>query len=171
MDLDRSRTPMACACWLEPARFVVSWVAVPAYQDFGFGQSQTFQIRLYPDGRIEFAYGGVTTDSAVVGISPGGLQGATTVVSFATGVSGEYSSTVAERFGRTQEVDLASAAQKFYQTHDDAYDYLVIYNNLGIGLAPARWPVNSRSATIAPDTATRWSTWAGSSVRQAVCRP
>jgi hypothetical protein len=109
----------------------VSWAGVPLYQDFG--QTQTFQIRLYPDGRIEFAYNGVSIDAAVVGISPGGLLGATSVVSFATAVSGEYSSTLAERFSRTQELDLASVAQKFYQTHDDSYDYLVIYNNLAIG--------------------------------------
>ena len=133
MDLDPSRTPGGVRILGEPGRFVVSWVAVPAYQDFGFPQTQTFQIRLFPDGRIEFAYNGVNTDAAVVGISPGGLLGATSVVSFATANSGEYSSTLAERFARTQELDLAVAAQKFYQTHDDSYDYLVVYNNLAIG--------------------------------------
>ena len=132
-DLDPSRASNGVRVLSEPERFVVSWVAVPLYQDFGFGQSQTFQIRLYPDGRIEFAYGSVNVDAAVVGISPGGAMGASSLVSFATSVSSEYSSTVAERFGRTQEVDLATAAQKFYQTHDDSYDYLVVYNNLAIG--------------------------------------
>jgi hypothetical protein len=132
MDLDPSRTPNSVRTLAEPERFVVSWVGVPAYQDFGFGQTQTFQIRLYPDGRIECAYAGVNPDAAIVGISPGGLRGAPSIVSFATGVSGEYSSTVAERFGRVQEVDLATVAQKFYLTHDDSYDYLVIYNNLGV---------------------------------------
>jgi len=28
------------------------------------------------------------------------------------------------------------AAQKFYETHDDAYDYLIIYNDLGVAAAP-----------------------------------
>ena len=27
---------------------------------------------------------------------------------------------------------MVTAAQKFYQTHEDAYDYLVIYNNMDI---------------------------------------
>ena len=37
-----------------------------------------------------------------------------------------------ERFGDTQAIDIVAAAQKFYETHEDAYDYLVIYNNMGI---------------------------------------
>jgi uncharacterized protein (TIGR03437 family) len=132
MDLDPTRSPGALRVLSEPGRFVVSWAGVPQYQDFGTGAGETFQIRLYPDGRIEIAYGGVVTDGAVVGISPGGLQGPTSIVSFAGDASGEYSSTVAERFGGTEEIDIVTAAQKFYQTHDDAYDYLVFYNNLGI---------------------------------------
>jgi len=36
---------------------------------------------------------------------------------------------VVERFGNSLEIDIVLAAQRFYQTHEDAYDYLVIYNN------------------------------------------
>ena len=136
MDLNPARKLDPVHVLAEPGRFVVSWVAVPDYQT---ETPQTFQIRLYPDGRIEFAYNGVSvvgSAGAVVGISPGGLQGATSVVSFAADTSGEYSSTVAERFGGTEEIDIVTTAQKFYQTHDDAYDYLVIYNNLGVGACP-----------------------------------
>jgi hypothetical protein len=136
MDLDPSQNPDGVRVLSETGRLVVSWVGVPAYSDFGFGAPQTFQARLYPDGRIEFAYDGVNTNGAVVGISPGGAPGATSIVSFAANVSGQYSSTVAERFGGTDEVDVVTAAQKFYQTHDDAYDYLVFYNNRGIGSCP-----------------------------------
>src|SRR6185436_11327668 len=35
MDLDPSRAPNGVRVLAEPVRFVVSWVAVPAYQDFG----------------------------------------------------------------------------------------------------------------------------------------
>ena len=34
--------------------------------------------------------------------------------------------------GDTQEIDIVLVAQRFFQTHDDAYDYLAIYNNMGI---------------------------------------
>jgi hypothetical protein len=133
MDLDPSQTPDGVRVLSETDRFVVSWVGVPEYSGFRLGTEQTFQVRLYPDGRVEFAYNGINTDGAVVGISPGGMQGTTSVVSFASTASSQYSSTLAERFGGTDEVDIVTAAQKFYQTHDDAYDYLVIYNNEGVG--------------------------------------
>src|SRR5260370_870947 len=136
MDLDPSQKPDGVRVLSEAGRFVVSWVGVPEYSGFSFGAAQTFQVRLYADGRVEYAYNGISTDGAVVGISPGGLQGTTSVVSFATNASGQYSSTLADRFGGTNEVDAVTAAQKFYQTHDDAYDYLVFYNSEGIGSCP-----------------------------------
>ena len=58
------------------------------------------------------------------------------MVSFLADMSGQYSSTLAERFGGSDELDVVTAAQNFYQTHDDAYDYLVIYNSQGIGACP-----------------------------------
>ena len=127
----RPRGPQAaCACSPTPARVVVSWVAVPEWQATGVGTAQTFQVRLYPDGRIEFSYSGVDPPSAVVGIAPGNLKAATTLVDFRNDPGADYSAAVAERFGDTLEVDIVTAAQKFYQTHDDSYDYLVIYNNM-----------------------------------------
>jgi uncharacterized protein (TIGR03437 family) len=113
-------------------RFVVSWVQVPEYQDVGTGVLQTFQIRLYPDGTIEIAYSEVRTDDAVVGISPGNQPGGTSLVSFLTAQSGEYTTAVAERFAGAEEIDTITAAQKFYLNHDDSYDYLIFFNSLGI---------------------------------------
>ena len=37
----------------------------------GIGTAQTFQVRLYVDGSIQFSYSGVSPTSAVVGIAPG----------------------------------------------------------------------------------------------------
>src|SRR5437879_3980692 len=69
-DLDPSRTAGLGGVRVRPeaARLVVSWDRVPLYSDFGTGARQTFQVRLYPDGRIEFAYNGISLDSGVVGI-------------------------------------------------------------------------------------------------------
>lgn len=132
MDLDPSNSAQAVTFLAERDRVVVSWNEVPQYKSFGGGLPQTFQIRLFAGGRIEFAYNGVHTLSASVGIAPGRLQGPTSLVSFLTGGGEEFSAAVAERFGGATEVDFVTAAQKFYETHDDAYDYLVFYNNLGI---------------------------------------
>jgi len=136
-DLDPSKTAGGVRVLSEAARVVVSWVAVPEYLSSGAGVPETFQVRLYPDGRIDFAYNGINTaiESAVVGISPGALKGSTTLVDFRTDASSTYPSTVAEVFASGLQIDIVTVAQRFYQTHEDAYDYLVVYNNMGIAAA------------------------------------
>ena len=129
-DLNPAATAGGVRVTSTAARVVVSWVAVPEWQATGVGTAQTFQVRLYADGRIEFSYSGVDPSSAVVGIAPGNLKASTLLVDFRNDPSAAYSAAVAERFGDTLEVDIVTAAQKFYQTHDDSYDYLVIYNNM-----------------------------------------
>ena len=54
-DLDPTQKSGAVRVLAEPGRFVVSWDGVPQYSDSGLGFAERFQIRLYPDGRIEFA--------------------------------------------------------------------------------------------------------------------
>ncbi|MCC6858395.1 MAG: hypothetical protein IT158_07535 [Bryobacterales bacterium] len=132
-DLDPSQSGAAVTVLAEAARLIVTWSRVPEYSEFSGAPRQTFQVRLYPDGGIEFAYQDVTTTSAVVGIAPGAMQDSTSVVSFVAGSSQEYTGAVAEVFrGDADEIDIVTAAQKFYETHDDAYDYLVFFNNQGI---------------------------------------
>ena len=135
-DLDPSRPAAGVHVLVEPGRVVVSWVSVPEFSEFGGAPRQTFQVRLYPDGRIQFAYSGVSSRTAIVGIAPGGLRGSTAVVSLLNASGGEFAGAVVERFTDVEELDIVLAAQKFYETQEDAYDYLVIYNNLGIEASP-----------------------------------
>jgi len=131
-DLDPSQTAGGVRVLADSTRVAISWVGVPEWEATGIGPMQTFQATLYPDGRIAFSYAGVNPASAVVGIAPGNLQGATTLVDFRSDTSTDYAAAVAERFGNTQAIDIVTLAQTFYQTHEDAYDYLVVYNNMGI---------------------------------------
>jgi len=136
-DLDPALTAGGVRMLADSTRVVVSWVNVPEWQAYGIGQRQTFQVKLYPDGHIEFSYSGINATSAVVGIAPGHLLGSTALLDFRSDPSGDYSAAVAERFGDTLQVDPVSAAQAFFQAHEDAYDYLMIYNNEGIQAAPS----------------------------------
>jgi hypothetical protein len=120
----------------DATRFVVTWAGVPQYSQFGSGRPETFQLRLYPDGRIEITWSDVDVADAVVGIAPGRLQGASSVLSFTAGSALEFSAAIGERFAGTDSVDIVTAAQQFYATHDDAYDYLVIFNAEGLAAAP-----------------------------------
>lgn len=119
-----------------PDRFVVSWVSVPPYVSSGIARPETFQMRLYPDGRIEFAWLDAAPSEAVVGIAPGRLRGGSALVSFTAGAAGSFAGAVGERFSETDSIDIVSAARQFYAAHEDAYDYLVIFNSGAIPAAP-----------------------------------
>ncbi len=118
----------------EPGRLVLTWDNVLLATDNFFNAGQTFQMRLYPTGRIELTYTSVsaTLAKAVAGLNPGGLQAvtladlSTTTDTFTTGIAESFTSTSAP------DIDMMAAAQRFYQTHDDSYDYLVVYNAMGI---------------------------------------
>jgi uncharacterized protein (TIGR03437 family) len=133
-DLDPSAAPGSVHVLSDPTRVVVSWVNVPEYSAAGSGAKQTFQVRLYPDGRIEFSYNGVTSGiaSAVVGIAPGNLATGTQLVDFRNDPTASYAAAVAEVFANALDIDIVTAAQRFYAEHEDAYDYLVVYNNMDI---------------------------------------
>lgn len=130
-DLDPSAANASVRVNSTPAQLIISWVNVPEWQPSGSTNPQTFQVRLFPDGRIEFAWGTVSPTSAVVGIGPGNLEGGPAVVDFSV-QGGTYTSLVAELFSSTASLDFLAVAQRFYATHDDAYDYLVIFNGLGM---------------------------------------
>ncbi len=135
-DLDPSIVADSVRTIAEAGRFTVTWTNVPEYSASGFGITQTFHIRLYAAGRIEVVYERITTRTAVVGVAPGGVLGATEVVAFAQGDAREFTAAVVERFTNVEEIDIVLAAQKFYETHDDAYDYLAIFNNLAVAASP-----------------------------------
>ena len=117
----------------EPERVVISWSEVPEYRDSGNGPLQTFQLRLFRDGKIEMAIRDTRATDAVTGIAPGDLQGEPRLISFVNDPNpGESTSAIAERFSGSESVDIFAAAQKFYRNHEDAYDFLVIYNTMGI---------------------------------------
>src|SRR6266849_5045410 len=146
-DLDPSQTPKGIKVSSTPTHFVASWVRVPEYPGLGSGALETFQVRLYPDGRVQFAYNGINTEGAVVGIGPGHFQGSSSVVSFSAGSPAEYSSTLAERFGGDNEIDIETATQKFFETHEDAYDYVAFFNNEDIpaGVGAVAWEQTARN--------------------------
>jgi hypothetical protein len=137
MDLDPSREGGSITRWSTPGALTFLWQNVPEFTEFGIGARQSFRVTLWEDGAIEFAWTAVTAGDTVVGIAPGGLSGAAVVVSFAQDASGEYESAIAERFGNTETIDVVRAAQRFYETHEDSYDYLVFFNAAGLPAAPS----------------------------------
>ena len=110
---------------------LVTWCDVPEFDRPS--NRVNVQLRLGSDGTIDFVYGGtVSPTSAVVGVSPGetGIFAAVDVSGVAaSGAVGGGSGAVGERFSSRQELDFVALLQKFYQTHADDYDQIVLFTN------------------------------------------
>ena len=109
---------------------LITWCNVP---EFGAQTSRVnVQLRFGADGNIDFVYGAtVAATAAVVGVSPGatGIFTPVDVSAAANGTITGGSGAVGERFAAQQEVDFVAVTRKFYQTHADGFDQLVVFTN------------------------------------------
>jgi hypothetical protein len=106
-------------------QYTVTWCAV---RGFDSTRTTTVQATLLPDGSVEMKFGdSIDISDAVVGISPG-HTGTVALVDLSTG-SGSGSGAIAERFAATVSVDTFAVAQKFYKTHPDNYDQILLWSD------------------------------------------
>jgi hypothetical protein len=106
---------------------VFAWDRVPDYNATTILNS--FSVKLFRDGRIEFAYGArVDSTAAVVGISPGAGTDEIHAVDYARGLpSPEWAGTIAEVFAASQEISETAVATRFFKNHPDEFDQLVVF--------------------------------------------
>lgn len=135
-DLDPSRSGASVAAFGAVDRFVVTWRNVPQFGVFGTNAAQTFQAILFPDGRMSFQYSPVRLNDAVVGIMPGRFLGEATPVDLSAGSATPLAGAIGEIFSPKRELDTVAASAKFYRNHDDAYDFLIFFNALGLLAGP-----------------------------------
>ena len=131
-DLDPSRVDTPVSTYSTTDHFFVTWNAVPVYTSQNIGLRQTFQLVLHRDGTIDFHYRTVLISNAVVGIMPGRLEGEATAVDFSEGASDPIEGALAEIFQASRYLDVLASGQKFYRNHEDAYDFLVVFNSVGL---------------------------------------
>jgi hypothetical protein len=108
--------------------FVVTWCAVPGFDD---PASVTAQVSLNRDGTVTLRIAATTTrKDLIVGLSPGGTNEFKPVDLSATTATGAgATAAVGERFASSAEVDFAALAKKFYRTHGDSFDQLIIWTD------------------------------------------
>jgi len=132
-----------------PDRVLITWNAVPR---FGApGTSHTFQITLFPSGGIQLTYGSISPASThpvfggfLVGISPGGSsQFFTTTLDFHIGSGGSVSTfpnlePLVQVFGSMPNplVHIPAVARRFYRSHGDSLDQIVMFANFSNTLGP-----------------------------------
>ena len=109
---------------------LLTWCDVPEFD--ALAKRVNVQLRLGADGSIDFVYGASNTPSAaVVGVSPG-ETGIFKPVDLTTALSATVpggSGAVGERFATSPDLDVVALAKKFYQTHGDDFDQLVLFTN------------------------------------------
>jgi hypothetical protein len=109
---------------------LLTWCDVPEFDTPA--NRVNVQLRLAADGTIDFVYGAtVAVTLAVVGLSPGetGVFAPVDVSAAASGPIPGGAGAVGERFANTRDLDFVSLTRKFYQTHGDDFDQLVIFTN------------------------------------------
>ena len=115
--------------FLDPAsdHYTVTWCTV---RGFDSTRTVTVQTTLLPNGTIEMIYGAtVNLGDAIVGLSPGRTGTFTTVNLSDAGPTRGGTAAVGERFAENGQLDLVALSTKFYQTHPDNYDQLVLWTD------------------------------------------
>jgi hypothetical protein len=106
-------------------QYTVTWCNV---RGFDSQRTVTVQATLLPTGTIEMIFGAtIGVGDAIVGLSPGRTGTFTTVNLSDPGPTDGGSAAVGERFAQQSQVDLVAVARKFYRSHDDNYDQLVLW--------------------------------------------
>ena len=126
-------------------RLVVTWNAV---RPFGGGTARTFQVVLLDNGVIRISYKTVTSTLGggyLVGITPGGGSSTlVTTVDFSQGSASSISTMadfepLVQVFGSVSSplVHPPAVARRFYGTHGDDYDQLLLFSNFSQAMGDA----------------------------------
>jgi hypothetical protein len=111
--------------------FTTTWCAVPVWDS---SRRATVQVSLFVDGTLEMRYADAsswTATDGVVGITPGHTENflpvdlITTSAATIAGTTGA----IGERFSERPDLDHVELVRKFYRTHADAYDQLIIWTD------------------------------------------
>lgn len=107
--------------------YTVTWCTV---RGFDTTRTVTVQTTLLPNGSIEMIYGPtISLGDAVVGVSPGRTGVFKPVNLSDAGPTSGAGGAVGERFAQNAQLDLVALTTKFYQTHPDNYDQLVLWTD------------------------------------------
>lgn len=152
------------------SQVVLGWDSVPLFTDFGIGAPQTFQVTLDESGGIEFEYGGITMADSIVGVFPGDAARRSMPVDWSAAPSVAFDEPVilAEVFRDSRSADEFAIAQAFYQSNEDAYDSLIVFDDLDFDTHPNSlahaWTIRNEIEGIG-ETILDWAHFVGSSRR------
>ncbi|MEO5763293.1 MAG: hypothetical protein ABIR28_13385 [Vicinamibacteria bacterium] len=110
--------------------FSVKWTDVP---QFDVADKNTFELTLFPDGRIAFSYDAAflsaTLSEGAVGIAAGGGVEGLQTADLSTVAGLTFARSVGESFRAETDIDLTAVGRAFYSSFGDDYQQLVVYTN------------------------------------------
>ena len=109
-----------------PDAVTVTWCNV---RGFDLTDTVTVQTTMLPTGVVEVRFLAVGLKDAVVGLSPGHTGQFTAADLSAASGSAAPSTALGERFSQDSDIDLVAVTRKFYQSHPDSYDQLVLWTD------------------------------------------
>jgi hypothetical protein len=109
-----------------PQAMTITWCAVPGFE---LPEIVTAQTVLFPNGAIEFRYGTTDLEEGIVALSPGHVDGVTSVDFNRVAAQPSGPVAVVERFVPVADLDLIAASRRFYARHPDEFDQLVFFTD------------------------------------------
>jgi hypothetical protein len=107
-------------------QYTVTWCNV---RGFDSQRTVTVQATLLPSGNIEMIFGTINLGSAIVGLSPGHTGTFAAVNLSDAGPIDGGAGALGERFAEEPQLDVVGLAKKFYRTHPDNYDQVVLWTD------------------------------------------
>jgi hypothetical protein len=108
-------------------QYTVTWCNV---RGFDTTRTVTLQTTLLPNGTIEMIYGAtINVGAAVVGLSPGRTGIFKPVNLSDAGPTDGGNAAVGERFAQDAQLDIVALTKKFFASHPDSYDQVVVWTD------------------------------------------
>jgi hypothetical protein len=106
-------------------QYTVTWCNVRGFEST---RTTTVQATLLPDGSVEMKFTDtINIGDSIVGISPGRTSDVALVDLSSGNASG--AGAIAERFAQASSIDTFAAARKFYATHPDSFDQILLWTD------------------------------------------
>ena len=106
-------------------QYTVTWCNV---RGFDSTRVVTTQATLLPDGSVELKYGDtINLGDSIVALSPG-HTGTFTAVDLSTSTASSAGA-IGERFAQSSSLDTVAVSKKFYSTHPDSFDQILMWTD------------------------------------------
>lgn len=118
----------------------ITWLKVPeffSHDQFAYGEN-TFQIILYPSGRIDLVYSDdLTATQALIGIVPGYGRSTLRLVDFSKGrIKGRPAASFIEDFRNYESIDIPNLMKSVYTQIPDRFDFVSLFSNFNLTPVP-----------------------------------